>query len=516
MNDTSPQGNSMDPESAPGQETLELERTPQDCATPNDEAAQDLATLELEGAPEDHGVTSDEAPKDQDALITQLGTAHESINALVEELHAFDAQLEALATERTQHRLLHQVCDALGELRALGAAQLFWGTPEALATGEDQLGRVRESVRAFESRVDDLEARRQSTREQIDSEQYLAGLIEDELFEAQEDEERRRQEWIVEREISELHSRPLTMPWTWGAEDDRRFQKSLLGTLGVTLLLALLLALIHLPLVQAPEETPDQVLHITMALPRPPPPPARVLPPPPKLAVQKPIEKPTPQQALKPPTDEPVKPAVEAPVEPKPAGLMVFKDRLAALADSKIDPALGAQARINSADSSAGTPERAMLTTSAPGSSGGINLASVSRGLGPGGGSERNAIRGGALTQASSGIGTAAAANRPVSGGPGPGRTDEEIQIVFDRHKSQLYRMYNLELRRDPTLQGKIILRLTIEPDGSVSLCQLHGTNMNAPDLAAQVVERVKAFNFGAKVVPPVTIIYPIDFLPAA
>ena len=63
---------------------------------------------------------------------------------------------------------------------------------------------------------------------------------------------------------------------------------------------------------------------------------------------------------------------------------------------------------------------------------------------------------------------------------------------------------------------GKIILRLTIEPDGSVSLCQLHASNMEAPDLAAQVVERVKTFNFGAKVVPPVTIIYPIDFLPTA
>jgi hypothetical protein len=47
-----------------------------------------------------------------------------------------------------------------------------------------------------------------------------------------------------------------------------------------------------------------------------------------------------------------------------------------------------------------------------------------------------------------------------------------------------------------------------------VSLCQLHGSNMNAPDLAAQVVERVKTFNFGAKVVPPVIIIYPIDFFP--
>jgi hypothetical protein len=481
----------------------------------NSETAQDQQSLEDQA--QDQQAPNDQALKDQQALVAELGTSQESVDALVGELRALDAQLEALATERNQHRLLHQVCDALGELGKLGGAQLFWGTAEAVTTGEDQLGRVRERVTAFESRVGELEAHRQSTRKQIDEEQYRAGLIEDELFEAQEEEERLRQEWIVEREISGLHSRPLTMPGTWGGEDDRRFQKSLLGALAVCLLLALIFPLIRLPLLSAPEETPpEQVLHITMALPRPPPPP-RVLPPPPKLAVQKPVEKPTPQQARKAPTEEPVKPAVEAPVEPpKPAGLMVFKQRLAALADTQINPALGAQARINNADNSVGTPERAMLTTSAPGTSGGINLAAVSRGLGSGGGAERNAIRGGSLTQASSGIGSAAAASRPVSGGPGPGRTDEEIQIVFDRHKAQLYRLYNLELRRDPTLQGKMILRLTIEPDGAVSLCLLHASNMNAPDLAAQVVERVKTFNFGAKAVPPVTIIYPIDFLPAA
>ena len=494
----------MASETAQDQQSLDNQRTPHDPQAPQD----------LQG-PQDPQAPNVEAVKDQQALIAELGTSQESVDALVGELRALDAQLEALGPERNQHRLLHQVCDALGELGELGGAQLFWGTPEAVTSGEFQLGRVRERVGAFESRVGEIEARRQSTRQQIDKAQYHVGLIEDELFEAQEQEEQRQQEWIVEREISGLHSRPLTMPWKWGGEDDRRFQKSLLGVLAVCLLLVLILPLVRLPLAQAPEETPpEQVLHITMALPRPPPPP-RVQPPPPKLAVQKPIEKPTPQQARKAPTEEPVKPAVETP-EPKPAGLMAFKQQLAVLADTQINPAIGAQARINNSGSSVGTPERAMLSTTAPGSSGGINLANVSRGLGPGGGTERNAIHGGSLTQATSGIGTGAAANRPVSGGPGPGRTDEEIQIVFDRHKSQLYRLYNLELRRDPTLQGKMILRLTIEPDGSVSLCQLHGSNMNAPDLAAQVVERVKTFNFGAKVVPPVTIIYPIDFLPAA
>ena len=264
----------------------------------NSETAQDYQTLESQRTPCNPQGPNDAAMKDQEALIAALGTSQESVDALVEALRALNAQLEALATERNQHRLLHQVCDALGELGQLGGAQLFWGTADAITTGEVQLGRVRERVAAFESRVAELEARRRSIREQIDDQQYRAGLIEDALFESQEEEERRQREWIVEREISGLHSRPLTMPWTWGGEDDRRFQKSLLGTLGACLLLTLVLALIRLPLAQGPEEKPpEQMLHITMALPRPPPPTRVLPPPPPKLAVQKPIEKPTPQQA---------------------------------------------------------------------------------------------------------------------------------------------------------------------------------------------------------------------------
>lgn len=108
--------------------------------------------------------------------------------------------------------------------------------------------------------------------------------------------------------------------------------------------------------------------------------------------------------------------------------------------------------------------------------------------------------------------------DRPrAGGGQAPSRTDEEIQIVFDRYKAALYRLYNRELRKDPTLRGQLVLRMTIEPDGTVSLCQLHSSDMKAPDLAQQVVERVLTFDFGAKEdIVAMTIIYPIDFLPAA
>jgi hypothetical protein len=158
-----------------------------------------------------------------------------------------------------------------------------------------------------------------------------------------------------------------------------------------------------------------------------------------------------------------------------------------------------------------------MLTTNAPGSSGGIALASLSRGLGGGGGGAGDKMAGVQTTRATSAIGGGAgASDRPLARDGRAGRTDEEIQIVFDRYKAALYRLYNRELRKDPSLRGQMVLRLTIEPDGSVSLCQLQASDMNAPDLSAQVVERVRTINFGAKDVDPITILYPIDFLPAA
>jgi hypothetical protein len=122
------------------------------------------------------------------------------------------------------------------------------------------------------------------------------------------------------------------------------------------------------------------------------------------------------------------------------------------------------------------------------------------------------------VTRATSSINTIGGGDRPLSrGGAGPSRTDEEIQIVFDKYKSSFYRLYNRELRNDPTLKGQMVLRLTIEPDGSVSMCVLQSSDMKAPDLATQVVSRVKTINFGAKEgVPALTIVYPIDFLPAA
>jgi hypothetical protein len=204
------------------------------------------------------------------------------------------------------------------------------------------------------------------------------------------------------------------------------------------------------------------------------------------------------------------------------AGILAFKEQFASLAQDQNAPRLGSDAHYAAADEVGQASSHSVLTTNTPGSSGGIDSGSLSRNVGGGGG--RGGGGGGMggpglqVARAKSSIaGIGGGDGRPKAhSGPGGSRTDEEIQIVFDRYKSAFYRDYNRTLRINPTLQGKMVLRLTIEPDGSVSMCQLQSTDMDAPDLVTQVVNRVKTINFGAKDgVQAVTIVYPIDFLPA-
>ena len=75
--------------------------------------------------------------------------------------------------------------------------------------------------------------------------------------------------------------------------------------------------------------------------------------------------------------------------------------------------------------------------------------------------------------------------------------------------------MYNRALRRDPTLQGKVVLELTIDPSGVVSNCKILSSELNDPDLERKLIQRVKLFKFEAKDVATVTTTKPIDFFPA-
>lgn len=457
--------------------------------------------------------------QDQQALVAQLAQAREKLVALARDLRAIDDELEGLATERKQHRLLLDACGSLEQLNAIGGTELFWGEGISADASADHIRRVRGRADVFHERVSAIEERRQALIEEVKEQQGQTDLLEDDLFEAQEEEERRKQEWIIERAISELPARKTVLPWTRGGEDDKRFRKSLATALLVCLLFVVIVPQIDLPLPAPGEsapEVPERVVRLMMeARPQ--------LPPPLPLREE---AKPRPQEQLaeqKPVPQRPATPDNEVPQQEQPSqkaekGILAFREKLAAINEDQVVARLGSQAHIDDSTGSPGRPERSMLTSNAPGSSGGINLASLSRGVGGSGRSGGMArVQVARATSSIGGIGTPGGPRALGDGGPGMSRTDEEIQIVFDRYKAALYRLYNRELRKDPTLRGQMVLRLTIEADGSVSLCELRASDMNAPELSAQVVERVRTIDFGAKDgISAITILYPIDFLPAA
>ncbi len=464
-------------------------------------------------------------PQDQQALREDLGQARGRLDALIQELRGVEGELEALSKEQQHHELLTTACDALDRLDELGGGELFWGERIDASRRDALMESARRQLQAFQARLDEIADRRQAVVDKISQEEEGIEILEEDLFDAQEQEERRKLEWIVEREISALPARMAVMPWSRGGEDDQRFRKSLLASVLVGLLIGLILPQIDLPLAEPWEviEVPERLARLVRE--------RRPLPPPPPVVEEakpeEPKTEPEPEPIDEPvkPTDEPVlaqgpepEPSPRMTKEKKPAtkGILAFREKFNNMAAGKPSARLGNDARISAASAATpGKPERNMVTTQAPGSSGGINLSSLSRDIGGGGGGG-GAMAGVQLTQVASSIGPGGGVDRPLAAGHGAGRTDEEIQIVFDRHKAALYRLYNRELRKDPTLKGQMVLRLKIEPDGSVSLCQLEASDMDAPQLSAQVLDRVRTFDFGAKDVPAITILYPIDFLPAA
>jgi outer membrane biosynthesis protein TonB len=469
----------------------------------------------------------------QQPLRAQIDVAQGQLGGLEQDLHAIDGELGRLATQREQYELLEQACGSLENLHALGAAELFWGQGVAGNEVAARVSQARQRVDGFLKHMASIEDRRHAVLEQLAQGREVLDILEDDLLELREQEEERRNEWVIEREVGALPERPAPMPWTRGGEDDHRFRKSLGWSLAAAVLLGLLMPLVDLPIPEPAEilEVPERIVQLIRREQQRPVPPAQSIIEEPRPEEPEPLPEPEPEAEPEPVVAE-QPPPEQAPPGPAPApeqapreraaasGILAFRESFSSLADNRPSARLGSEARIsNAGDASVGRPERAMVTTQAPGSSGGINLGSLSRDVGGGGDGGGPQIAGVQTTRVASSIGPGGG-GRLLGGGGGSGalagRTDEEIQIVFDRYKASLYRLYNRELRNDPSLRGQMVLRLTIEPNGIVSMCELESSDMNAPALVQQVLERVRTFDFGAKDVAAITIVYPIDFLPAA
>ncbi len=460
-------------------------------------------------------------PQQEQQLLGKVESSERVLGNLQQNLQGAEVELGELTKHEQEYDLLSRICRSLEDLEHLGASKLFWDGVDANADPDDTIQNARRRIEAYGDKVANIEERRQSIIEEIGGQNETLQFLQSDLLDAMEEEENRKKDWLVERKPSILSPHHQVMPWARGTEEDDRLRRSMAASMGVAALLGLLVSVVDLPIqrISTIIEVPERVARLVRE--------ERKLPPPapveePILAEEKPPEPKEPIE-VEPPKELPeiVTPTAVAETQQpdtreqvKSKGILAFRDSFARRANLKPTAQLGSQARMsNSGENAVGRPERSMVTTSAPGSSGGINLADISRDVGGGG----PGIGGVEIGQVASSIGGAEGTDRPFSGGSAAGRTDEEIQIVFDRYKAALYRLYNRELRKNPTLRGQLTLKLTIEPDGSVSMCALQATNMGAPLLAQQVVDRIRTFDFGAKDdIVAMTIIYPIDFLPAA
>lgn len=164
---------------------------------------------------------------------------------------------------------------------------------------------------------------------------------------------------------------------------------------------------------------------------------------------------------------------------------------------------------------------RNMINSRAGRDSGGLSGngygGSMSSGLGggvPGGKNAQNAARNAGLTQGvdanklatvKSNIADAAAGGTaPKVGKDGRvRRSDAAVNQSIDRLKTSLFAVFNRALRDNPALQGTVVVKMTVAPDGSVSDCNIVSSELGDPTLEAKILSRVKLFNFGPENVEP-------------
>jgi protein TonB len=323
-----------------------------------------------------------------------------------------------------------------------------------------------------------------------------------------------------------LSYRVFDLPWTTDVEQERRFRKQLLSCLGIILLIALILSVLPTP---APdpaqlEQVSDRYARLLLEQRLPPPPVVEEAPPEPASLEPEPIVaeavepepipvEPIPVEVTPEPEPEPVDQLAAARERASVAGLLPFTEQLAALRDTDLSESLGAAEDLGgAAETAAPVTERALIAANVGGSSGGIDTSGMSRNTGGGGIGTRVTT---AVENPVDGLAPAGGAVTRTGQSDLGSRSREEIERVFDRNKGAIYTLYNRALRANPTLQGKIVLRLTILADGSVSDCEIVSSELGDPDLEQKLVQRVLLFQFEAKDVEPVTTTKPIDFFPA-
>lgn len=308
------------------------------------------------------------------------------------------------------------------------------------------------------------------------------------------------------------------LPWVLSEEEQRRFRKILRRVGAICLLFALIMPFLPVPQLEReqaerlPPRLAKLVLERSEARKQPRAPAPLKVPAPKTTKKAAKLDKPQVSRKQKP---RPAQQTIDsARRKAQRAGLLAFKDELAALRDDVALRQIQRDSRLTRGSATkVASAERAIITAGAASSSGGINTAKLSRDTGG------TALAGRQTVAVSSPVGAGGGADGAGSarrgGGRKAARSIEEIQLVFDKNKAAIYSIYNRALRENPALQGKVVLKITITPAGKVSACELLSTELGSPGLERKIIMRVQLFDFGAKDVETMVVTYPIEFLPS-
>lgn len=314
-----------------------------------------------------------------------------------------------------------------------------------------------------------------------------------------------------------------SLPWTPIPEEDQRLKRNMIASLVAALIMGLVIP--FLPVQEKDksrvDELPPRLAELVVQKrqePKPPPP--KVVKKKEKKKVEKKKEKKKEEKKEKKkekpkPKPKPKKTQAELTAEArkkaKSTGLLALSDELSELRDTS--PKLKKSTNLTKGATKAKTFQRKTLTfgTASEGS-GGIDTSNLSTGIGS------TQLEGRETAKVESAIEQVAKNARVESDSKSkrPGRTYEEVTLVIDSNKGRIFTMYNRMLRKDPSLSGKIVFEITIDPSGAVQAVKIVSSELNSPGLEKRLITLFKTFDFGAKDVETMVVTFPIDFLPPA
>jgi len=312
--------------------------------------------------------------------------------------------------------------------------------------------------------------------------------------------------------------------------EERRFRILLSGAIIVATIIAILISILPHPEVPKATIKPLKPHRAKLVLPPAPPPkpvPKPVEKPKPKPEPPKPKEqpkakpkpKPKPKPVVKPSPKPKPKPVTKPVFKPKPVTAAQAKARAAAQADIQaLNQDLSAlrqnsavkrvakQRPLQRAENEKAVPEQpSVIEAAARRDSGGIDTIEITEAVNSAELEGHAAVE---VRDAAIEAGVEALPEPPAI----PSRDLAAIARVIEAQKERLYILYKRALRNDPEIAGKIVLRITIEPDGNVSNCEIASSDLHAPKLEGQIRRRVSRIDFGAEEVETTTTDYAMEF----